>query len=194
VPESAKESPAMKTKTPDMRTLRSGARTKALQALYQWLITSEDVSTIEKQFLENQKMTKVDLEHFTHMLHDIPDMRSELKQHFVPHLDRPFEQLDPVEQVILFIGTYELVHCPDIPYRVVINEAIELAKSFGAEESHKFINGVLDRTVTRIQIRQPELLTLKKDKYAPRKTKSVSRKKEEAPDTSFHTANTPPAD
>jgi hypothetical protein len=117
-----------------------------------------------------------------------------LKQHFVPHLDRPFEQLDPVEQVILFIGTYELVHCPDIPYRVVINEAIELAKSFGAEESHKFINGVLDRTVTRIQIRQPELLTLKKDKYAPRKTKSVSRKKEEAPDTSFHTANTPPAD
>jgi N utilization substance protein B len=143
-------------KKPDMRTLRSGARTRALQALYQWLLTGETPFNIEQQFMATQQMGKVDLEHFNQLLSDIPKRTDDLKKLFEPLIDRPYSQMDPIEQAILLIGTYELAYCPEIPYRVVINEAIELAKSFGAEESHKFINGVLDKTVAFLPLRKAE--------------------------------------
>lgn len=167
----------MNDKKPDnMRALRSRARTRALQALYQWQMTSETATTIENQFLETQEMSKVDMEHFNRLLHEIPKVSAELQKQFEPHIDRPVEQLDPVELVILYLGTYELVHCLDIPYRVVINEAIELAKSFGAEDSHKFINGVLDRTVTRVKLRQAELLHPKSKSARPPRSRTKSAK------------------
>jgi len=78
-------------------------------------------------------------------VHGVPEKLSELDQHLQPHLDRPLDQLDPIERCVLRAGVFELAHRPDVPYRVVINESVELAKQFGAEDGHKYVNGVLDR-------------------------------------------------
>lgn len=143
----------MKPSSTSLGSNRSAARSRAVQALYQWLLTNESIPTIRQQFMATQNMGKVDLDHFNALLTGIPASIAELRQVFSPFLDRPFEQIDPTEQAILLIGTYELMSCPSIPYRVIINEAIELAKSFGAEESHKYINSILDKSVTAIPLR-----------------------------------------
>lgn len=100
---------------------------------------------IEARYRVENAMHKVDLDYFHELLHRIPVESEALDALFEPHLDRAFAALDPVELATLRIGTYELKHRLDVPYRVVINEAIELAKVFGAAESHKYVNGVLDR-------------------------------------------------
>ena len=128
-----------------MSRARSQARRRALQALYQWQMTGQDLCDIDRQFLEEQEMGKVDIDYFKELLHQIPKLVDELDGQCDVFLDRPMSQIDPVEQAILRIGSYELEKRLDIPYRVIINEAVELAKAFGAEQSHKYINGVLDK-------------------------------------------------
>ena len=133
---------------------RSLARQRALQALYQWDITGQSLSDIEAQFMaldeagredDEPGMKGVESGYFSELLHRIPAMLNDLDGHLLLLLDRPIAQLDPVERVILRIGAYELKQRIDIPYRVVINEAVELAKLFGAEQGHKYINGILDK-------------------------------------------------
>jgi N utilization substance protein B len=127
------------------------ARKRAVQALYMWQMTGEDVSTIEQQFLLEQDMKNVDLKYFKELLHKVPAHVQELDDHIAPLLDRPFNELDPVECAIMRLGAYELQHRPDIPYKVVINEAVELTKIYGAEEGHKYVNSILDRVAKKLR-------------------------------------------
>ena len=126
---------------------RREARRRALQALYQWQVGGQDIGVIEKQFLEDEEMHMelVDQDYFHELLHEIPAHLDRWDGQLSPFLDRAVESLDPVERAILRLGVYELNERLDVPYRVVITEAVELAKSFGAEASHKYINGVLDK-------------------------------------------------
>lgn len=123
---------------------RRKARRFALQGLYEWQLSGNPSWEIEARYRVENAMHKVDLDYFHALLHDVPRHAEELDALFTPHLDRAFGSLDPVELATLRIGTYELKYRVDVPYRVVINEGIELAKTFGAAESHKYINGVLD--------------------------------------------------
>ncbi|MCS4503382.1 transcription antitermination factor NusB [Arhodomonas aquaeolei] len=136
---------------------RSRARRRALQALYQWQVAGQDIASIEKQFLEDYRMGRTDLEYFSVLLHGVPASASRLDAALEGHLDRPFRTLDPVEKAILRLGAYELLERMEVPYRVVLNEAVELAKAFGAEQSHRFINGVLDRVGHDSALRRAEL-------------------------------------
>lgn len=124
---------------------RTKARERVLQALYQWQLAAQDIPTIEAYFHQEHDMKKVDIAYFELLLHNIPATINELQKLMLPFLDRDFEQLDPIERAILYIGSYELRYCQDVPFRVVLNEGIELAKKFGATESYKFVNGVLDK-------------------------------------------------
>ncbi len=124
---------------------RSNARKKALQALYQWALSGNDLKDIEVQFHDEQDMSKVDQEYFHTLLHEIPANVESLDELVMPLMDLKGNEIDPVEQAILRLSTYELLNRLDVPYRVVITEAIQLAKTFGADQSHKFINGVLDK-------------------------------------------------
>jgi len=133
-----------------MGNRRSRARQYALQALYQWQMTGQDVSVVEQQFLEDEELAKADVGLFVTLLRGVPTRLSRLDGALTPLLDRPLEQVDPVERAVLRIGAYELIEHPDIPYQVVINEAVELAKLFGAEQGHRYINGVLDKLAKRL--------------------------------------------
>lgn len=130
---------------------RTRARRTALQALYQWDLGGQDLRDIEVQFHQAQDMRKVDTDYFRELLHGIPAHLSRLDEHVTPFLDRPLAQVDPVEREILRIGAYELEHHPEVPWRVVINEGIELAKMFGGEQSHKYVNGVLDKLAGKLR-------------------------------------------
>lgn len=124
---------------------RRKARHMAMQALYQWHIGKATASEIEAQFLADQNMEKVDKAYFHELLHTVTRKVSELDELLSTVLDRPVKDLTPVELSILRLGAYELRDRIDVPYRVVINEGVELAKSFGATEGHRYVNGVLDK-------------------------------------------------
>lgn len=133
---------------------RGWARRCAVQALYQWQLTGQPPSQIETYFLANEDLSKADPNYFRELVHQVPAHVTEIDAALEPLLDRPMIQVDPVECAILRIGGYELLQRPDISYRIVLNEAIELAKVFGAEQGHRFVNGVLDklaRSVRRIE-------------------------------------------
>ncbi len=130
---------------------RTAARQRALQAVYQWQLTGLDTLTIEIQFFDEQDMNKVDAPYFKTLLHGIAKQVEFLDVMFTPFIDRNITQLDPVELAILRIGCYELKYCGDIPYRVVINEAVNIAKKFGATQSHKYVNGILDQVAHTLQ-------------------------------------------
>ncbi len=134
-----------------MSRARSLARERAMQALYQWQMTGQNLSDIEQQFLTEQDMKSVDKSYFKELLHEVPSRIDEFDTICGDLLSRPIEQVDPVERAILRIGLYELQQRIDIPYRVVINEAVELAKSFGAEAGHKFVNGTLDKAAKSLR-------------------------------------------
>jgi N utilization substance protein B len=123
---------------------RRKARRFAMQALYEWAIAQNPMFEIEARYRVDNDMHKVDLEYFHELIHEIVKQVEAIDDAFLPHLDRKFHELDHVERAILRIGTYELLHRLDVPYKVVINEGIELAKDFGATESHRYVNGVLD--------------------------------------------------
>lgn len=127
------------------------AREFATQAVYSWQMSKNPVEQIELSIVTSNDMKKVDLEYFLELLRSVIKDCAELDKKIKPYLGRLPEELDPVEKAILRIATYELVARIDVPYKVVINEAIELAKIFGAEESHKFINGVLDKAIKTLR-------------------------------------------
>lgn len=130
---------------------RGWARRCAVQALYQWQLTGEDLTLIETRFLADQDLGKADPAYFRELVQQVPARAEEIDTVLTPFLDRPMPQVDPVERAILRIGGYELMQRPDIAYRVVINEAVELAKVFGAEQGHRFVNGVLDKVARAVR-------------------------------------------
>jgi N utilization substance protein B len=128
---------------------RSRARRAALQANYQWQMTAEALETIAAQFREEKSWRRIDEELFGAHLYGVPGNVTTLDAHLAPILDRPVAQLDPVERAILRMGAFELTQRKDIPWRVVIDECVELARAFGAEQSHRYINGILDKLARR---------------------------------------------
>ena len=130
---------------------RSIARKVAMQALYQWQLTQQDAADIKLQYLTDEESAGLDDEHFSELITECIGRHAELTAALAPFLDRPLDQLDPVESAILLIGMYELKFRLDIPYRVVINEAVDLCKRFGATDAHKYINAVLDRAAREIR-------------------------------------------
>jgi N utilization substance protein B len=129
---------------------RRKARQLILQALYQWLIAETDPQKITAEFRE-ENSGKIDWDYFQEVFLEIPKQVDGLNAHIEPLLDRSLASLDPVEKALLYLGTFELKNRIDVPYRVVINECIELAKVFGATDSHKYINGVLDKLVADLR-------------------------------------------
>lgn len=134
-----------KTTAPNLMQARRLARQRALQALYQWELNPGPVNNLLEQFMTTQDMEKADTEYFTELLRQSVALSKELDERLETYLDIPLVQLDPVERGILRLSAYELIRRLDIPYRVIISEAVALAKKFGAEDGHKFINGVLDK-------------------------------------------------
>jgi len=126
-------------------TARRRARAYALQGLYQWLLTGEQARLIRAHLMQHPEYRKADETHFMALLEGSIGAVGQLEALFEPHLDRRLKELSPVEHAVLLFSTYELVHHPEIPYRVVINEAVELTKSFGGTDGYKFVNGVLDK-------------------------------------------------
>ncbi len=133
---------------------RRAARRRLVQAIYQWLLTQDSPPKLIDQFLNLEAAEFVDLEdpqeeldlaYFQTLAQAILQDTNRLDALLIPHLDRPVAQLDPIEHAILLLGCYELTQCPDLPWRVAINEAIELAKCFGSDKSYQYINGILDK-------------------------------------------------
>jgi len=123
---------------------RKHARDKALQALYQWQMSGEDLDWIRDHYQQEQGVSAGDEEYFLELLYQIPARVEELDACYRRHVEKFVDHIDPIETNILRIATYELQNHPEIPYRVVINEAVNLAHTYGADDSHKFVNGVLD--------------------------------------------------
>ncbi|AMP39164.1 transcription antitermination factor NusB (plasmid) [Ralstonia syzygii subsp. celebesensis] len=142
-------SPA-KPKAPP-KSARRRARELALQGLYQWLLNRNDPGVVEAHLHDAQGFNKADRAHFDALLHGAIREEATLTESFTPFLDRPVAELSPVERAALLVGAYELVHCVDIPYKVVINEAVELAKTFGGVEGYKYVNGVLDKLAAQVR-------------------------------------------
>ncbi len=130
---------------------RRKARRLALQALYQWQVSGHVPADIMAQFLQDQDVAKADINYFEELLKNIVAQQQQLDDSLQPFLTRPVSELDPIELSLLRIGLYELIHRLDVPYRVVINEAVELAKTFGATEGHKYVNAVLDKAAQTIR-------------------------------------------
>jgi N utilization substance protein B len=134
------------------KSARRRAREFALQGLYEWLVSHSDVASIEVHLgIDNPAYAKADVEHFKGLLNGVVRAVEALHERIAPHLDRPVAELSPVEHAILLLATYELSHHPEIPYRVVINEAVELAKTFGGTDGFKYVNGVLDRVAAQLR-------------------------------------------
>jgi N utilization substance protein B len=130
---------------------RSIARKVAMQALYQWQLNHQPAQDIINQYLGSDDAAGVDQEYFTQLLTGCTQGHEQIDAAIAPFIDRPLEQLDPVETAILMIGMFELQSRTDVPYRVVINEAIDLCKRFGATDAHKYVNAVLDRAAREIR-------------------------------------------
>lgn len=134
---------------------RRKARRLAVQALYQWQVSSSPISQIEAEFHTDHDMTKVDGEYFSEVLRGVATAKAALDTQIEQFTDRPTGDMTPVELAILRMGTYEMVHRLDVPYKVIINEGVELSKVFGASEGHRYVNGVLDKLAQHL--RQPEV-------------------------------------
>lgn len=128
-----------------MSQARSKARRCAVQALYQWQMNGGNVGDIYNQFLVEQNMAKVDEEYFKELLEGVTKNLDELDDKLKPYLDRDINSVDPVERAVLRLGAFELIYRMDVPYRVCINEALEAAKMFGADQGHRYVNGILDK-------------------------------------------------
>ena len=123
-----------------------------VQGLYQRHFSKSPVSDIEAEFMVDNDMAKVDVLYFRDLLRGVHREQAELDRLLEPFLDRPIHEVDPIELAIVRLGTYELKHRLDVPYKVVINEGIELAKRFGGTEGHKFVNSVLDKLSRRLRL------------------------------------------
>jgi N utilization substance protein B len=128
-----------------MSQTRTNARQAVVQALYQWQMTGQNLSYIEVQFHEDDRLKDVQKSYFTELFHGVPEHLDEIDQVLTQFVDRQVDMIDPVERAILRLGTYELMFHLELPYRVIINESINLAKYFGADGSHRYVNGILDK-------------------------------------------------
>ena len=133
------------TRRTPAKSQRRRSRELALQGLYEWLLSGADAATIDAHMREHEGFDKCDSVHFDALLHGCIAEAADLDAALARHVDRKTTELSPVEHGVLLIGVYELKHCIDIPYRVAINEAVELAKAFGGTDGHKYVNGVLDK-------------------------------------------------
>lgn len=133
------------------RSPRRRSREFALQGLYEWLLNKDEASAVIDHIRQAHGFNKADTEHFVNLLSGTIAQYESLREKIIPHIDRKLDELSPIEYAILLLGTFELVNCLEIPYRVVINEAVELTKSFGGIDGHKFVNGVLDKTAADIR-------------------------------------------
>ncbi len=132
-------------------SLRKKARRYAVQGIYQWHLSGNAIEEIEMQFLETINQAKVDIAYFREILVNTLSSITQLDDLLKPFMDRDFSEINPVELAVLRLATYELNNRPDIPYKVVINEALELTKTFGATDGHKFVNGVLDKLAKQLR-------------------------------------------
>lgn len=132
-------------------TARRNARHYALQAMYQWQLSGASAQEIEDQFITTQITKAIDMDYFKELIHSVPEQYEEIDLEITPFLNRSLKDLDPIELSILRLAIYEFRHRPEIPYRVVINEALELAKKFGSVEGYKFVNGVLDQVAHKLR-------------------------------------------
>ncbi len=128
-----------------MSKARTRARRLAVQGLYEWQASGNDPRDILNIMLVNPVNKNADLEYLRELMRDIPNQSTQLDASLEPYLDRPLDEIDMVERAVLRVSAYELSTRLDIPYRVVINEGVELAKVFGADQGHKFVNGILDK-------------------------------------------------
>ncbi len=148
-----------RTERPRSRTARRSAREFALQGAYEWLIKGgvelDDLGAIEAHLREDAGFDEADTEYFRVLFYGALKEAAGLREQFQPFIDRPLSELSPVEHGILLIASYELIHHIEVPYKVVINEAVELAKAFGGTDGFKFVNGVLDKVAA--QVRQLEV-------------------------------------
>jgi len=134
---------------------RGLARRLTVQALYQWLVNETPPERLLRQFHDDPGYGRADGDYFKMLLHGAVRESDTLTDTFTEYLDRDLARLDPVERAVLMVGCYELMFCPDVPWKVAVNESVNLAKMFGAEESFKFVNGVLDkvaRTVRAVEV------------------------------------------
>ncbi len=130
---------------------RSRARRRALQAIYAWQMSGSHMQAVVEQFRHEQDMEIADLEYFEDLLRGVERHVDELDAQLKPYVDREVTQIDPIERAALRLAAYELAHRPDVPYRVVINEAIEVTKRFGADHGHSYVNGVLDKLAASLR-------------------------------------------
>ena len=140
--DAAVKKPARRTPA---KSQRRRSRELALQGLYEWLLSGAEAATVDTHMREHEGFEKCDSAHFDALLHGCIAEAADLDAVLARHVDRKTTELSPVEHGVLLIGVYELMHCIDIPYKVAINEAVELAKAFGGTDGHKYVNGVLDK-------------------------------------------------
>ena len=133
------------------RGTRRASRGLVVQGIYQWLVASEEPEAIDAFLREQEAFERCDQEYFSTLLHGVLRDPTALREAFSSKLDRPIQELSPVEHAILLLASYEFLHVPEVPYRVIINEAIELGKSFGGTDGHKYINGVLDKLAIQLR-------------------------------------------
>ena len=135
---------------------RSRARRRALQAVYAWQMSGNPIARVIDEFRHEQDMEIADVEYFEDLVRGVDTHCAELDAALAPHLDREIDRVDPIERAALRIGAYELRHRIDVPYRVVINEAVEVAKRFGTEYGHTYVNGVLDKLAAEWRVAEFE--------------------------------------
>lgn len=131
------------------RTLRTRARRRALQAVYAWQLSGYPMRQVEQQFAHEQAAEAADLDYFHALILGVERERNTLDAALAAHIDRAIDEVDAIERAILRLAAFELLHRPDVPYRVILNEALELAKRFGNEQGHSYVNGVLDQLAAR---------------------------------------------
>ena len=140
-----------KKRPPAAKSARRRSREIALQGLYEWLISGTEAGVIDAHMHEQEGFEKCDKAHFDALLHGCITEAADLDAVLARHVDRRTSELSPIEHAVLLIGAYELKHCMEVPYRVAINEAVELAKSFGGTDGHKYVNGVLDKVAADLR-------------------------------------------
>jgi N utilization substance protein B len=149
-PQTSVDASATAKKAPP-KSARRRAREFALQGIYHWLVNQEDAGIIDAHMRGVTGFDRCDKNHFDAVLHGVIAHADALRLLFVPHLDRKLAELSPVEHGVLLLGTFELSHHMDVPYRVVINEAVEVAKDYGGTDGFKFVNGVLDKVALMVR-------------------------------------------
>ena len=154
--ENKKPAPRPGGKRPVAKSTRRRSREVALQGLYEWLLSGADAGVIEAHMREQEDFDKCDTAHFDALLHGCIAQAADLDAVLSRHVDRKTTELSPIEHGVLMIGAYELKHCIDVPYKVAINEAVELAKSFGGTDGHKYVNGVLDKAAAELRAEEVE--------------------------------------